>query len=173
MEAEKKHMLRKNRHESGFSSRERSKLSACFNAIPSRAEQHMFITTNLRNRQRVFADPAYARAAVETLYAIQGYYPFFLFGFVFMPDHCHLLLNIPEGGSVSKMMYAFKRAVAFNVGQGPLWQSRFDLKIPNDSSAVLHYIHQNPVKAGLVNAAEDYPWSSACGRWDIMPLDYT
>jgi REP element-mobilizing transposase RayT len=27
--------------------------------------------------------------------------------------------------------------------------------------AVVEYIHQNPVKAGLVAAAQDWPWSSA------------
>jgi REP element-mobilizing transposase RayT len=28
-------------------------------------------------------------------------------------------------------------------------------------TATLHYIHQNPVSAGLVDQAEDWPWSSA------------
>ena len=35
----------------------------------------------------------------------------------------------------------------------------------------LNYIHNNPVKAGIVDRAEDYRWSSArnyCGRQDVL-----
>ena len=131
----------------------------------------MFITTNTRNRRRIFADPACARIAIETFYAIQQYYPCFLFGFVVMPDHCHFLLLVPKGGSISKMMNVYKRAVAFNVGMGPLWQERFDIRFPDCPNVALRYIHDNPVQEKLCGVPEEYPWSSACGRWDIAELE--
>ena len=34
----------------------------------------------------------------------------------------------------------------------------------------VNYVHQNPVRAGLVNAAEDYRWSSA-RIWQRRPLE--
>ncbi len=130
----------------------------------------MFITTNIQNGEPVFADPACARIAVETLYTIQDFYPFFLYSFVIMPNHIHLLIRIPAGGSVSKTIGAYKRAVTFNIGRGPLWQKRFYMKMPDNSLPVLRYIHLNPVKAGLCGSPEEYPWSSASGRWDIAEL---
>lgn len=131
----------------------------------------MFITTNTQGRVRIFANPACARIAAETLYSIQDFYPFFLFAFVIMPDHIHLLLNMPEGSSISKMMGIYKRAVAFNIGQGPIWQSRFHIKYPKSIGNIMRYIHENPVKAGLCNHSTDYPWSSASGRWDLASLE--
>ncbi|MBI1812793.1 transposase [Candidatus Peregrinibacteria bacterium] len=130
----------------------------------------MFITTNTDQRKSVFRDPACARIAVETLYDIQGYYPFFLFGFVIMHDHTHFLMRIPEGGSISKTIGSYKRAVTFAIGRGPLWQSRFHLIIPKNPMAVLRYVHLNPVRAGFCNEPHEYPWSSASGKWDVMSL---
>ena len=34
----------------------------------------------------------------------------------------------------------------------------------------VNYVHQNPVRAGLVSAAEDYRWSSA-RIWQRRPLE--
>lgn len=48
-------------------------------------------------------------------------------------------------------------------GRGYLWQGRF-YSVPLDEQylfACMRYVEMNPVRAGLVNRAEDYPWSSA------------
>jgi putative transposase len=127
----------------------------------------MLVTTNTKNRRKVFADPACAREAVEALYFIQGRHPFFLYGFVVMPDHCHLLLYAPEGSEISRIMRDYKRRVAFSIGKGSIWQSRFHILYPEDRSAALSYIHANPVQARLVDQPQKYPWSSASGTWDI------
>lgn len=131
----------------------------------------MLITTNIQGRKDIFFDPAAARIAVESLYQIQAHYPFFLFGFVIMPDHCHILMNVPEGGSVSKTIGIYKRAVSFNIGRGPIWQSRFHIRLAREPWLALKYIHQNPVKAELCVTPQDYPWSLASGRWDVVSLN--
>ncbi|MBI3619206.1 transposase [Candidatus Peregrinibacteria bacterium] len=132
----------------------------------------MFITTNLQNRKKVFANPAYAREAVEILYRVQKLHPFFLYGFVIMHEHCHFLLMPPDGGSVSQIMRCYKSGVSHGLGLGPIWQSRFHLRIPHNAAAALRYIHLNPVRVGFVQAAEDYPWSSASGRWEVTDLGW-
>jgi putative transposase len=54
---------------------------------------------------------------------------------------------------------------------GRLWQGRF-FSCPMDEShlwAAIRYVERNPVRAGIVSRAEDYPWSSAsahCGLRD-------
>lgn len=139
---------------------------------PIQNEQTMFVTTNIRDREHLFENDVYAREAIETLYRVQQIHPFFLYGFVIMPNHCHLLLRVPTPGSISKIINVWKGCTSMNIGLGPIWQPRFHMKIPNDSQATLRYIHLNPVRADLVEASEDYPWSSASGKWDVTDLGY-
>lgn len=134
-------------------------------------EQMMFITTNTAKRAPVFSNPAYAREVIDTLYRVQQLHPFFLFAFVVMPDHFHLLLKVPAPGKISTIMNVFKSGVSHSIGAGSIWQTRFHLKIVEKSRPVITYIHQNPVVAGLVNSEEKYPWSSASGKWDLASLD--
>lgn len=129
----------------------------------------VLVTTNTKDRVKIFADPAYAREACEALYRVQELHPFLLYAFVIMPDHCHLLINVSEAISISKVMRVYKAAVAHAIGKGPIWQSRFDTKVIPLAQAK-QYIHWNPVKAGLCENPEDYPWSSASGRWEISEL---
>lgn len=132
----------------------------------------MLITTVTKNRLPIFSDAACARTTIETLYSIQNHYPFFLYAFVIMPDHCHILLHVPEGGSISKIMHAFKRATAFNIGKGAIWQSRFHVRYPEDPGKAVSYIHENPVRAGLSENMTEYLWSSASEKWDVMEFKY-
>lgn len=143
-----------------------------FQRHPIQHQHMMFVTTNTLQRIPIFADPACARAAVEALYFTQERHPFFLYGFVVMPDHCHLLLHVREESGISTVMRDYKRRVAFSIGRGPIWQSRFHLEIPKDAKATLEYIHQNPVRKQLCALPEVYPWSSACGKWDTKEWEF-
>ncbi len=131
----------------------------------------VLVTTNTKNRRPVFHNPPFALEAIQTLYRTQKLFPFFLYAFVFMPDHCHLLMRVSGKTGLATVMRIFKGGASHNIGIGPLWQSKFHAKTFDDPSVALRYIHRNPVKAGLVESAELYPWSSASGRWDISDLD--
>ena len=139
---------------------------------PTQNERTMFITTVTHQRRPIFNHGPHAREAIECLYRVQQLHPFFLYGFVFMPDHCHLLLKIPEPGSISKMMNSYKSIVRQSLCMQKIWQPRFFVRIPDDREEIRNYIHLNPVKAGLVTAPEQYPWSSASGEWDVSEFDY-
>lgn len=130
----------------------------------------MFVTTNTKNRTPIFENPTYASEAIDCLYRLQGIHPFLIFGFVIMPNHCHFLLNIPAPYTISKCMNAYKTGLTFDIGIGPLWQARYDVRVPDDGWATLRYIHENPVQAGLAATAADYRWSSASGRYDVSAL---
>lgn len=132
----------------------------------------MLVTTVTLDRRPIFANPAYALEAIETLYRIQSRYHFEIFGFVIMPEHCHFLVQVPEGGSISKIMRLFKCGLTFQIGKGPLWQQRFHMRLVRECASALRYIHGNPIKAGLVKNAEDYRWSSAAGKWPVTPISY-
>lgn len=84
-----------------------------------------------------------------------------------MTNHYHLLLETPEG-NLSQIMRHINGAYTtyFNVKRkraGHLFQGRFKaILVEADAYAaeLSRYIHLNPVKAGIVNRPEDYPWSS-------------
>jgi putative transposase len=59
---------------------------------------------------------------------------------------------------------------------GHLWQGRF-FSSPLDEAYLwfcVRYVERNPVRAGMVEQAEDYPWSSAAGhcglRQDVLTV---
>jgi len=85
-----------------------------------------------------------------------------------MPDHVHFLVEPCLSNGLAR---TFGRACAdyaryWNVREqraGRLWHGRFSsCPVAEDRArAVLACIESNPARAGLVNLAEDYPWSSA------------
>lgn len=138
---------------------------------PIQHERSMLVTTVTANRMPIFNEAPYACEAIDTLYRVQQLHPFFLYGFVIMPDHCHFLLYVPEPGSISKIMNVYKTGVTFNLGIPKLWQRRFHMREIDNRSEALTYIHLNPVRKSLSETSESYSWSSASGRWDVSPLD--
>lgn len=130
----------------------------------------MLVTTVTRDRVPFFADSANACEAVKCLYRVQKLHPFFLYGFVIMPDHCHFLMNVPSPGTVSHVMGCYKSGLTFDTGIPKLWQGRFHIRIVHNGIGALHYVHENPVQARLSKTAEEYPWSSASGAWTVDPL---
>lgn len=138
---------------------------------PIQNGQIMLVTTVAKGRAPLFSNPALAREAVESLYRTLERYPVFLHGFVVMPDHIHLLVQPIAPMTISFFMSRYKTNVSLSIGIGEIWQSRFHILVIADASKALAYIHNNPWVKGLCEIPEDYPWSSASGRWDISPLD--
>jgi len=93
-------------------------------------------------------------------------YGFYVFGYVVMPEHVHLLVSEPERALLSKSLQALKQSVARSLALRqcePFWQARyydFNLWSARKLSEKLCYIHRNPVARGLVKHAEDWEWSS-------------
>jgi REP-associated tyrosine transposase len=135
-------------------------------AIPSRASRPgtFFVTTSTHDRRRLFQVDSKAQLFIDTLqhYRREGYYK--LHAFVVMPDHVHLILTpqkITLERAVGVIKGGFSRRLA---SKFPVWQRGFtDHRIRDaaDMEARRRYVHLNPVKAGLVEAAELYRYSSA------------
>ncbi len=99
-----------------------------------------------------------------------------------MPDHVHAVIWLPTPGQLSRFMHAWKRKSSFHIrnwqrteasnyftgfGEGDrFWQPKyypFEIYSRSKMEEKLGYMHENPVRAGLVARAVDWPWSSA--RW--------
>lgn len=132
----------------------------------------MFVTIATVNRERFFEHPAFAREAVETLYRVRALHPFYLYGFVIMPDHCHFLVMVQSPGRISNIIGMYKSGMTFNTGIPQMWQCRSHIRIiRDDAQSILRYVHMNPVQANIVQSPETYPWSSASGKWVVDQLD--
>jgi putative transposase len=90
-----------------------------------------------------------------------------------MPNHVHLILvpSTEEGlaRTVGEAHRRYTRRVNFREGwRGHLWQGRFASFVMDEPylPAATRSIERNPVKAGLVDRAEDWPWSSAACHVD-------
>ena len=84
-------------------------------------------------------------------------------GYVVMPEHVHLLVGEPQRALLSKAIQALKLSVSLRSRERPFWQAHYyDFNVSTHKKFLekLRYIHRNPVKRGLVEKPEDWPWSS-------------
>lgn len=120
------------------------------------------------NRQAIVA----ATADYEMLLALLGdnasRFGVALHAYVVMSNHLHLLATPETAESIPAMMQAVGRRYVryFNDRQGrsgTLWEGRYRsavIQADRHLLACMAYIDLNPVRAGMVEAAADYPWSS-------------
>ena len=95
--------------------------------------------------------------------------------FVLMPDHFHLMVN-PRDGDIQTWIGKLKSLSANrlvdanspglfkkNEEENQVWQESFKtLRLWSNWMIwqKINYIHNNPLRAGLVDSARDYRWSS-------------
>lgn len=89
-------------------------------------------------------------------------------GYCLMDNHVHIIAVPDEEGSFargfSETHRQYTRMVNFREGwRGYLWEGRFKSYPLSESHlyAAMRYIEKNPVRAGIVENAWDYSWSSA------------
>ena len=136
-----------------------------------------FITTQTCGRRSLFQADRLAQLFLHTLYSYAAQGKYLLHEFVVMHDHVHVILT-PREISLERALQlikgGFSRAVA-KAGQPNLeiWQKGFSDHRIRDVDDYLHhreYIHQNPVKAGLCQRAEEFAYSSANSRYKLEPI---
>src|SRR5262245_47858744 len=126
-----------------------------------------FITGVTKDRRPTLAPPADMELFRATMREAKKYYPFTMRAYVFLHDHFHLLIFIPDTTNVSKLLHSIQRNYTLNYKKAHhldrpthLWQRGFwDHVIRDETDFVnhFHYIHYNPVKHGYVTRPEDWP----------------
>lgn len=114
----------------------------------------------------LFQSERNATLLVDVLRSYVAAGKFQLHDFVVMPDHLHLLLTVPGDTTVEKAMQLIKGGFSYRLKKelgylGEVWQRGFsELRVDNPESYRRHreYIAQNPVKAGLVDSPEKFPY---------------
>jgi len=126
---------------------------------------------------------------LDALEQARGLHCFDLWAYVVMPEHAHVLLiprsNVYDISSILKSIKqpVARRATEFLAANSPdflerlrvvrpsgkiehrFWQQGggYDRNVVEPATAwkVVRYLHENPVRRGLVSSATDWPWSSA------------
>jgi putative transposase len=140
-----------------------------------------FITCSCYRRLPFFHSEKPRDRFLEVLEQTRRRYRFVVIGYVVMPEHIHLLITEPEIGTPSTVMQVLKQRTAQallpkrkrrNPRQRELlaketrrafWQARFyDFNVWTTKKRIekLRSIHRNAVQRGLVDAPEQWRWSS-------------
>jgi len=133
-------------------------------------------------RARLFHKEADYAAFARVLEEAWLRLPTRLLGYCVMPNHWHLVLWPREDGELSEFLRWLTvthtqrwHAHRHTAGTGPLYQGRFkSFPIQQDAHllTVCRYVERNALRAGLVERAEAWPWSSLWRRQQVEPAPW-
>ncbi len=128
------------------------------------------ITSRGNGRQKIFISDADYQQFMHYLLHAKEKYNFYLYAFVFMGNHYHLLLETTQPNLARIMHYINSSYTTYyNVKRhksGHLFHGRYKSILVDKDSYLLEltrYIHLNPVRAKLVAKPEGYKWTSYHG----------
>jgi putative transposase len=141
-----------------------------------------FVTFSVDRRRRLLDHDQPKRIVLGVLTKLLRERQARCLGFVIMPEHVHALLWFPQTGQLSGFLHEWKRQSSLTIrawyrteapsycrefGEGrrfwlPKYYS-FEIYEEAKLEEKLDYMHQNPVRRGLVARTTDWRWSSA--RW--------
>ena len=137
-----------------------------------------FVTANAFCKKNLLQSDRMASLFCETLYRYRKEGKLFLHEFVVMPDHFHLLLTVPRGMTLERVLQCVKGGFSFQARKqfgiaGEIWQTSFlDRRVRNagEYTRFRDYIRHNPVRRGLVEEADDFSYSSANLSFTLDPV---
>lgn len=121
------------------------------------------------NRQVIFADESDFKVFASWLKAYSERFGVAVHAWCFMTNHVHLLCTcIAEENAISKMMQTLGRQYVHYFNKkyertGTLWEGRYRSCVVDEEAYLFElyrYIELNPVRAGMVEAPDQYSWSS-------------
>ena len=137
---------------------------------PSRVEFEgalYHVITRGNNRRLIFKDEEDYRKFLSLLEREKQKHPFYLYAYVLMANHLHLLMEQqaePLGRIMQRILTGYAQYWNRKYRKvGHLFQGRYKaILCQKDAylSELVRYIHLNPVRAKVVRRAEDYAWSS-------------
>ena len=167
-------------------------------------EHFFFVTATIVKFTPIFNNYHFCDILISNIRHYRKKYKFIVLGYVIMPSHFHWIVIVnPKYGTISDIMRDIKKFTAWKIfdyltnkndrklidifeesAEGflnqtkKLWMPRFDDEVIRNQQMFwtkLNYIHNNPIKAGLVSRAEEYRYSSArnyiTGDHSILEID--
>jgi len=145
-----------------------------------------FVTFSCQRRLPLLGKPGARNIFVDSLYRAREKFRFPLYAWVVMPEHVHILMHATKEYRMPRILTFIKQSAAqqtiskwkdtnagiltriiSHTGRPRFWQAGggFDRNVRDDDEFMreVRYVHQNPVKRGLVTTPEQWEWSSV--RW--------
>ena len=135
-----------------------------------RSERRTFhVQSSTWGKRSLLQSEAMATLLIGTLFRYRDQGEYKLHAFAIMRDHFHALLTIDGKGTIERAMQKIKGGFSYRARaelnfRGEIWQRGFTDERIRDAEqflSVRQYIHNNPVRKGMVAAPESYPFSSA------------
>jgi putative transposase len=135
-----------------------------------------FVTTKCGEGHATFQVAENAEILPRTLLHYRDSGAYLLHEFVIMPD-LHLLITPSSTASLEKAVQLVKGGSSYRIHRmrgrnREIWQVGFydwTIRDSADWETKVAYIHQNPVRARLVESPQDWPYSSATGEFRLDP----
>lgn len=135
-----------------------------------------YVTSRGDFQQNIFNDESDYKMFLDLLKKYKEQYKFKLFAYCLLPNHFHLLLELPtqqkeqnyKAGLLSNIMHDLNSSYTkyFNGKygrKGHLFRERYKVALIEKDTYLLSisaYIHLNPQRLNLVSSAQQYPFSS-------------
>jgi putative transposase len=130
---------------------------------------HHMVTCGTRLRKRLFESESRLSLVQSTLFDQADRLSWQLEAWAILPNHYHFIAQAPEdAATLPQLLRGINSITARRINAEDktpgrqVWFRYWDtcLTIRESYFARLNYVHQNPVKHGMVVSAEDYPWCS-------------
>lgn len=119
------------------------------------------------NRQKIFGDYEDRQKLIERLIKFRKVSGYRIFAYCLMDNHIHILIQEhkePLSTAIKRISSSYVLYFNNKYGRvGHLFQGRFRSEVVDNDRyfmTALRYIHQNPLKAKMVEDISIYPWST-------------
>ena len=118
-------------------------------------------------RAQLFPDESAYSLFLHLLGALPERYGVFVHAYALMPNHYHLLMEVPRG-NLSRSMKDLNGQFSYKINRmydwdGPVFRGRFRNRVVGDFRYWMHlltYVHLNPVVGGLAANVDAAEWTS-------------
>ncbi len=126
-----------------------------------------FITTCTFNRRAILASKEVVTTLINEWRDARGRHGWAVGRYVIMPDHVHLFCRAELGAKALPVFmqrwkeWSSKRMARELALSRTIWQEEFFdhvLRSSESYSQKWDYVRENPVRAGLVKTADEWPW---------------
>ena len=138
----------------------------------STENQIYFITTVIHQRKKLFVNLNICRSVILQMKKFDDDGDIETIAWVVMPDHIHWIFQLKENNDLGTVIKMFKGKSARKLNlllgkKGTFWQHAYydhALRKDEDIKKIARYVVANPLRAGLVERIEEYPY------WDAVWL---
>ncbi|MEM1264313.1 MAG: transposase [Pseudomonadota bacterium] len=130
------------------------------------------LSTSTHKREPLFVDKTSANLVLSAARWLDVIQQIRLDAVVVMPNHVHMACALTKCSSLSRLMQSYKSFTAHRLvdlgAEAPVWQTGYhDHAARSEQEYVdcIRYLLDNPVRAELVDRAQDYPFLYAHEDW--------